>query len=120
MRQWICICSRVSRSRPRKRLLSGGVMTRRIQVTQAESIGDYIDLLRTDANEVQNLFNDLLIGVTQFHFALRHGGYVFRGNAENVTRHPKLFEPVECRSRLFRRRETGTRVLPDFPITSAP
>ena len=41
-------------------------MTRRIQVTQAESIGDYIDLLRTDANEVQNLFNDLLIGVTQF------------------------------------------------------
>ena len=35
-------------------------------MTQAESIGDYIDLLRTDANEVQNLFNDLLIEVTQF------------------------------------------------------
>ena len=248
---------------------------RRIQVTQAESIGDYIDLLRTDANEVQNLFNDLLIGVTQFfrdarefealekhvipklfegktsgdqlriwtlgcatgeeaysiaillrehmerfgtephvqifatdidgralatarvgrymasivddvsparlarwfvkegntytiakelremcifsahnvirdapfsrldliscrnlliylntelqdrviplfHFALRPDGYLFLGNAENVTRHPKLFEPVERRSRIFRRRETGTRVLPDFPITFAP
>ncbi len=27
---------------------------------------DYVEFLRTDKDEVQNLFNDLLIGVTQF------------------------------------------------------
>ncbi len=39
---------------------------RRIQVTQVEDIDAYVEFLRTDTKEVQNLFNDLLIGVTQF------------------------------------------------------
>jgi two-component system CheB/CheR fusion protein len=52
-----------------------------------------------------------------FHFALRPGGFLFLGNSENVTRHGKLFEPVERRSRIFRRLEGGGRTTPEFPIT---
>ena len=47
---------------------------------------DYIDLLRTDANEVQNLFNDLLIGVTQFFRDARE----FEALEKQVI--PKLFD----------------------------
>ncbi|MDW6020197.1 CheR family methyltransferase [Mesorhizobium sp. BAC0120] len=39
---------------------------RRIQVTQTETIEHYLEFLRTDPEEPQHLFNDLLIGVTQF------------------------------------------------------
>ena len=39
---------------------------RRMQVVQIDGIEDYVDLLRDNGDEVQNLFNDLLIGVTQF------------------------------------------------------
>ncbi len=39
---------------------------RRMQVVQTDDIDDYVEFLRTDKDEVQNLFNDLLIGVTQF------------------------------------------------------
>jgi two-component system CheB/CheR fusion protein len=53
-----------------------------------------------------------------FHFALRPGGFLFLGNAENVTRHTKLFAPIESRARIFRRIETEARVLPDFPFTA--
>ncbi|MBV8915187.1 MAG: PAS domain-containing protein [Acetobacteraceae bacterium] len=48
-----------------------------------------------------------------FHFALRPGGYLFLGTSENVSRHPKLFEPVDRGHRVFRRAE-GARVLPDL------
>jgi two-component system, chemotaxis family, CheB/CheR fusion protein len=54
-----------------------------------------------------------------FHFALRPGGFLFLGNAESVTRHTKLFTPIESRARIFRRIETEARVLPDFPFTAA-
>ncbi|GGO90878.1 CheR family methyltransferase [Stakelama pacifica] len=53
-----------------------------------------------------------------FHFALKPGGILFLGSAENVTRHARLFAPVDRKSRLFRRAETANRIIPDFPLTS--
>ncbi|HEY1142681.1 MAG TPA: CheR family methyltransferase [Sphingomicrobium sp.] len=52
-----------------------------------------------------------------FHFSLRPGGILFLGSSENVTRHQKLFVPIDRKHRLFRRAETATRVLPDFPLS---
>jgi two-component system CheB/CheR fusion protein len=52
-----------------------------------------------------------------FHFSLRPGGVLFLGPSENVTRHQKLFAPVDRKNRVFRRLDTATRVLPDFPLT---
>ena len=53
-----------------------------------------------------------------FHFSLRPGGVLFLGSSENVTRHQRLFAPVDRRSRVFRRLETATRIPPDFPLSS--
>ena len=53
-----------------------------------------------------------------FHFSLRPGGVLFLGTSENVTRHPKLFAPVDRRNRIFRRLETPTKVLPQFPLSA--
>jgi two-component system CheB/CheR fusion protein len=53
-----------------------------------------------------------------FHFSLRPGGLLFLGASENVTRHQKLFAPVDRRNRLFRRLETPTKVLPEFPLVA--
>ncbi|WP_210529644.1 PAS domain S-box protein [Rubellimicrobium arenae] len=53
-----------------------------------------------------------------FHFALRPGRFLFLGNSENASRHTALFAPLEARSRIFRRLDTATRVLPDFPFTA--
>jgi two-component system CheB/CheR fusion protein len=53
-----------------------------------------------------------------FHFSLRSNGILFLGNSENVTRHQKLFAPVDRKNRVFRRLETATRVIPDFPLSS--
>jgi len=39
---------------------------RRMQVVQIEEITAYVDFLRNDKDEAQHLFNDLLIGVTEF------------------------------------------------------
>jgi two-component system CheB/CheR fusion protein len=54
-----------------------------------------------------------------FHFALLPGRFLFLGNSENVTRHPKLFAPVDRRARIFKKLETGTRLPPEFPISTA-
>jgi len=54
-----------------------------------------------------------------FHFALSPDRFLFLGNSENVTRHPKLFAPVDRRARIFKKLETGTRLPPEFPITTA-
>ena len=51
-----------------------------------------------------------------FHFSLKPGGWLFLGPAENVTRHQKLFAAIDRRNRIFRRLDTPTRVLPDFPL----
>ncbi|WP_376091679.1 CheR family methyltransferase [Roseomonas sp. CCTCC AB2023176] len=53
-----------------------------------------------------------------FHFALKPGGVLFLGSSENASRHATLFAPIEGRSRIFRRIETGTRVLANFPFTA--
>ena len=53
-----------------------------------------------------------------FHFALRPGGVLFLGSSENVTRHQKLFAPVDRKSRIFRRLETATKILPEFPLAA--
>lgn len=50
-----------------------------------------------------------------FHFALRGSGLLMLGSSENVTRHQTLFAPVDRKNRLFRRLDTATRVIPDFP-----
>ncbi|SER11093.1 two-component system, chemotaxis family, CheB/CheR fusion protein [Faunimonas pinastri] len=52
-----------------------------------------------------------------FHFSLVPGGVLFLGSSENVTRHNKLFAPIDRKSRVFRRLETATRILPSFPLT---
>jgi two-component system CheB/CheR fusion protein len=62
-------------------------------------------------NELQNRVIPL------FHFALLPGGHLFLGNSENVTRHSKLFAPLDRRFRIFRKLETSTRILPDFPLS---
>ncbi|MBR0874293.1 PAS domain-containing protein [Bradyrhizobium tropiciagri] len=54
-----------------------------------------------------------------FHFALLPDRFLFLGNSENVTRHPKLFAPVDRRARIFKKLETGTRLPPEFPITTS-
>lgn len=54
-----------------------------------------------------------------FHFALLPERYLFLGNSENVTRHPKLFAPIDRRARIFKKLETGTGLPPEFPITTA-
>jgi two-component system CheB/CheR fusion protein len=53
-----------------------------------------------------------------FHFALRPGGYLFLGNSENISRHTRLFTPIDRGFRIFQRLETTMRVLPDFPFTA--
>ena len=53
-----------------------------------------------------------------FHFSLRKNGVLFLGPSENVTRHTRLFQPIDRRHRIFRRLETATRVLPEFPLTA--
>ena len=53
-----------------------------------------------------------------FHFALMPDRYLFLGNSENVSRHPKLFVPIDRRARIFKRLDSGARLPPDFPLAS--
>lgn len=52
-----------------------------------------------------------------FHFALKSGGYLFLGNSENVSRHAKLFAPIERSYRIFQKIDTGPRLISDFPLS---
>lgn len=66
---------------------------RRMQVTQTDTVADYVARLREDRDEVQHLFQDLLIGVTQF----------FRDPAEFEALEreiPRLFEGKEPNEQL--------------------
>ncbi len=53
-----------------------------------------------------------------FHFALKPGGFLFLGNSENISRHTRLFAPVDRGFRIFQCLETSIRVMPDFPFTA--
>ncbi|WP_102960838.1 CheR family methyltransferase [Mangrovicella endophytica] len=52
-----------------------------------------------------------------FHFSLRPEAVLFLGSSENVSRHQKLFAPIDRKSRVFRRLDTAIRIIPDFPLT---
>src|SRR4051794_34766058 len=54
-----------------------------------------------------------------FHFALLPDRFLFLGNSENVTRHARLFTPVDRRARIFKKLDTGTRLPPDFPLSTS-
>jgi two-component system CheB/CheR fusion protein len=57
--------------------------------------------------------------VPLFHFALRQRGYLFLGPAENVTQHPKLFDRVDNKHRLFKARPVEAIRPPlEFPLSS--
>jgi two-component system CheB/CheR fusion protein len=45
-----------------------------------------------------------------FHYALRPGGYLFLGTAENVSQFTDLFSPVEKKLRIFRRNDDNGTV----------
>lgn len=44
--------------------------------------------------------------VPVFHYALRRGGFLFLGSAENLTRQGELFAPLDKRHRIFQRRDS--------------
>jgi len=52
-----------------------------------------------------------------FHYALRSGGYLFLGSAENATSHRELFEPVDKKHRIFLRKESLPRLAIRFPLS---
>jgi two-component system CheB/CheR fusion protein len=54
--------------------------------------------------------------VPLFHYALRPGGFLFLGPSEGIAGTPELFETLDKRSRIFRRRETVTRPVVEFPL----
>ncbi|HET6414098.1 MAG TPA: CheR family methyltransferase [Anaeromyxobacter sp.] len=55
-----------------------------------------------------------------FHYALRSGGYLFLGPAEALPDHSDLFQVVDKKHRIFRRRETLARPRIDLSISARP
>ncbi|MBA3731852.1 MAG: PAS fold family protein, partial [Gammaproteobacteria bacterium] len=53
-----------------------------------------------------------------FHYALRPGGVLLLGPSETVTRFEHLFEPIDHKQRLFRRRDLSVAPRFDFPLGS--
>ena len=52
-----------------------------------------------------------------FHYSLRPGGVLLLGSSETVGRHADLFEPLDARQRLYRRRDiTRPGAVPNFPL----
>ncbi len=56
--------------------------------------------------------------VPLLHYALRSGGSLFLGSAENVAAYPELFRPVAPAHRIFQRNELLTRAAVPFPLTA--
>lgn len=44
-----------------------------------------------------------------FHYAIRPGGFLFLGSSEHASRHTALFEPLDSKHRVFRRRDLPGR-----------
>ncbi|RXQ99887.1 PAS domain S-box protein [Pseudoxanthomonas composti] len=57
--------------------------------------------------------------VPLFHFALKPRGYLFLGNSENVSRHARLFSPVERSYRVFHKIAFEGKIHSDFPLAAA-
>ena len=55
--------------------------------------------------------------VPLFHYALRPGGFLFLGPSEGIAGSPELFEAADKRNRIFRRKETITRPMVEFPLS---
>lgn len=53
-----------------------------------------------------------------FHYALRPGGLLFLGSAENVTQQGDLFTPVDKKHRIYERKDSPVR-LPMLPTLNA-
>lgn len=51
-----------------------------------------------------------------FHYALHPGGVLFLGSSENVTKHTKLFQTIDAKWRIFRRKESSELTHAPFPI----
>lgn len=53
-----------------------------------------------------------------FHYALKPDGLLFLGSSETIGSFSDLFEPLDKRWRIFRRRKSipGRRTLPEFPL----
>ncbi len=78
---------------------------------------------RIDLVSCRNLLVDLNTNLQDriiplFHFSLKPGGFLFLGPSENVTRHAKLFVPIDRKHRIFRRQDAATRLLPEFPLVA--
>ena len=56
-----------------------------------------------------------------FHYALKPQGLLFLGSSETIGTFSDLFEPLDKRWKLFRRKQgvTGRQALPDFPLQLA-
>jgi two-component system, chemotaxis family, CheB/CheR fusion protein len=50
-----------------------------------------------------------------FHYALRPGGFLFLGISEHVSKHADLFDPLDKKHRVFRRRDDATPPV-QFPL----
>jgi two-component system CheB/CheR fusion protein len=51
-----------------------------------------------------------------FHFALADQGYLFLGSSETVSSNAELFDPLDGKARIYRRRSTSHRRLIDLPV----
>ncbi|WP_192499169.1 CheR family methyltransferase [Skermanella pratensis] len=54
-----------------------------------------------------------------FHYAIRPGGFLFLGNAENLSQHTDLFFPLDKKSRIFQRRDNAGQ-FPALPLFGQP
>lgn len=54
-----------------------------------------------------------------FHFALNDNGYLFLGRSESINQNAGLFEPIDKKSRIFRKLANAQPAGVNFPITGA-
>ena len=57
--------------------------------------------------------------ISLFHLALKPGGFLFLGSAESVGHHSDLFDAVDKKWKLFRRRDGKSRSETPFPLTTS-